>query len=156
MKKYKLKERLNTGSRIGLGGVNSDGPYNNRYRFKNPTGYHSGGLDNNPDSIASQRISLSSTLEEEEYKEDPHMLEDEETLEEFFARMIKMPLNEQDKEEIIDEDEDYEKEKEVDEMSAGGVGGAAVPFHLGPDGEPRPKGWRKKFNNFSSRTFGGK
>jgi hypothetical protein len=98
VKKRSLLEYV---GRIGLGGINSDGPHYNRYKTKHPTGYHTGGYQGNADSQISQRHALVSTLDEEkeEYKEDPDMLE-EEGLMEFFARIIKMPLTESDKKDI--------------------------------------------------------
>ena len=95
MKKKRLNEL--SGQRIGLGGLNSTGPFNARHMTKHPTGYHTGGYQGNADSQISQRQSLISTLDEDEeieYKEDQKMLEKEETLYEFFARIAKLPLNE--------------------------------------------------------------
>ena len=101
MKKRKLlKEKMGGGQRIGLGGINSTGPHYDRYNFKHPSGYHTGGYQGNPDSQFSQRLSLSSTLEEEkEEKENTEQTEDKEmsqkeTLYEFFARIARLPLNE--------------------------------------------------------------
>jgi hypothetical protein len=143
MKKKRLIENMIEGSRIGLGGMNSDGPFYDRYTTKHPSGYHTGGYHGNADSQISQRHSLISTLEEEEYKEDEKMLEEDDLME-FFARIIKMPLTESDKENIeemhchcdeVARNEAshcpiHDKEKEVSEMSAGGVAGVAGKFGL--------------------------
>lgn len=66
MKKRRLNEKMGGGSRIGLGGMNSDGPHYARYQSKHPTGYHTGGYTGNPDSQISQRHSLATLLEKEE------------------------------------------------------------------------------------------
>jgi hypothetical protein len=66
MKKRRLNEKSGGGSRIGLGGMNSDGPYYGRYSNQHPTGYHTGGYAGNPDSQISQRHSLATLLEKEE------------------------------------------------------------------------------------------
>ena len=129
MKKKRLSEKMGGGTRIGLGGMNSDGPYYDRYKTKHPTGYHTGGYHGNADSQISQRHALISTLEEEneEYKEDQNMLEEEDLME-FFARIIKMPLTEEEKKEI--EELDEKEEEEVSEISAGGVAGVTGKFGL--------------------------
>jgi hypothetical protein len=140
MKKKRLNEKMGGGGRIGLGGMNSTGPFNTRHMTKYPSGYHTGGYQGNADSQISQRHGLASTLEEEnedlEYKEDQNMLEEEEEdLMEFFARIMKMPLTESEKEEIIsDISLEKEDEEDIDEMSAGGVAGVAVPLGKNPDG----------------------
>jgi hypothetical protein len=65
-KKRKLNEKMGGGARIGLGGMNSDGPHYPRHKTKYPTGYHSGGYTGNADSQISQRHSLATLLEKEE------------------------------------------------------------------------------------------
>jgi hypothetical protein len=145
----KKKSSKNTSSRIDLGGINSDGPNYKNIGFKLPHTY----AMKSPDSMISQR--MQNTMPKD-YYEDPNMLEeDEETLEEFFARIMKMPLTENDKKDLIDEDEENKEEEGVDEMSAGGVPGVAVTMGLGPDGQKRKKGWKSKFDKFSKRMFGG-
>lgn len=136
-------------SRIDLGGINSDGPAYKNIGFNLP---HTFAMKS-PDSMISQRMQ---SIIPKDYYEDPNMLEDEEeTLEEFFARIIKMPLTEYDKKNIIDEDEEEEIKNDIDEMNSGGVAGVAVPLGLGPDGKKRKKGWRKEFNKKSQWYFGG-
>ena len=142
MKKKKINEKMGGGSRIGLGGVNSTGTSDNRYSTKHPTGYHTGGYQGNADSQFSQRLGLVSTLEEEveetDYKEDQSMLEEEEDLMEFFARIMKMPLTESEKEEII-KDISLEKEDEEDIDEVSGVaalgGGPATPLGTNAKGK---------------------
>ena len=80
MKKKRLSEKLGGGPGIGLGGVNSNGPHQTRYKYKNPSGYHTGGHQGDADSIHSQRMSL--TLEEEDDMEK----NEEETKESFHKR----------------------------------------------------------------------
>ena len=149
MKKNKNKTRASGGGRVrpsafGQNSFNSDGPSYKNIGFKLPHTY----AMKSPDSMISQRMQNTFPAD---YYEDPHMLEEEEeeTLEEFFARMIKMPLTEEDRK-IIDEDEEENKE-EVDEMNAGGVPGVAVPLGLGPDGKKR----KNTFNSKSQWYFGG-
>jgi hypothetical protein len=81
MKKRRLNEISGGGSRIGLGGMNSDGPHSGRYNTKYPTGYHTGGYAGNPDSQISQRHSLATLLEKEEELEE-YMEENENELNE--------------------------------------------------------------------------
>ena len=153
MKKKINRKRASGGGRMrpsayGPGGVNSDGPSYKNIGFNLP---HTFAMKS-PDSMMSQR--MQNTVPED-YYEDPNMLEEEEeTLEEFFARIIKMPLTEEDRK-VIDEDEEEETEKGVDEMSAGGVPGVAVALGLGPDGKKRDKNWRSEFNKKSQWYFGG-
>ena len=157
MKKRRLNEKMGGGlSRTNIG-INDAGPSDPRYKTKFPSGYHSGGYTGNADSQFSQRQSLISTLEEEnedeEYKEDQNMLE-EENLYEFFARIAKLPVNENIKkikesdcnikedhcsvhesscsmsEKQCDESLRMEEEKELEEMSAGGVAGVTGKFGL--------------------------
>lgn len=164
MKKQKLNEKMGGGGRIGLGGINSTGPINTRHMTKYPSGYHTGGYQGNADSQISQRHGLSSTLEEEkeeelDYKEDQNMLEEEEeSLYEFFSRIAKLPLNENKKideghcsideghcsvhesscsmsEKHCDEALKMMEEKELEEMSAGGVGGVATPLGTNAKGK---------------------
>jgi hypothetical protein len=131
MKKKRINEKMGGGSRIGLGGVNSTGTSDNRYSTKHPTGYHTGGYQGNADSQFSQRLGLISTLEEEieeiDYKEDQNMLEEEDLME-FFARIMKMPLTESEKEAIIkDISLEKEDEEDIDEISGvAALGGGPV------------------------------
>ena len=134
------KTRSSGGGRLkpsayGPGGVNTDGPSYKNIGFNLP---HTFAMKS-PDSMISQRMQQTFPVD---YFEDSQELDEdqEETLEEFFARMIKMPLTEQDKKEIIDEDEEENKNKEVDEISAGGSPGVAMKMGLGPDGKKRKKG----------------
>ena len=95
MKKKKLNEKMGGGGRIGLGGMNSTGPHYSRHSTKYPTGYHTGGMQGDADTLHSQRTSLSSTLEEneeEETEKEENM--EQENLYEFFARIAKLPLHE--------------------------------------------------------------
>ena len=134
-------------SAYGPGGVNSDGPAYKNIGFNLPHTY----AFKSADSMMSQRMQQ---VTPQDYYEDINMLEEEEeTLEEFFARIIKMPLTEQEKKELIDEDEE-EEDQEVKEIG-GGVAGVAVPLGLGPDGQPRKKNWKKSFNNLLGKSFGG-
>lgn len=136
MKKKIIKEKMGGGNRIDLGGVNSDGPYYDRYGFKHPTGYHTGGYRGNADSIHSRRMNLKSDSEMEEdieYKEDQNMLEEEELME-FFARIMKMPLTEEEKKNIIKSDAE-EEEEDVSEISAGGVAGVMTPLGTNAKGK---------------------
>jgi len=137
-------------SMFGPGAINTDGPAYKNIGFNLP---HTFAMKS-PDSMMSQRMQQ---VAKPKYEEDPNMLEEEEeeTLEEFFARIMKMPLTEQDKKDIIDEDEEEEEREEVDEFSAGGVIGVSAPLGKGPDGKVRPSGWRKSFNSYSARTYGG-
>jgi hypothetical protein len=156
MKKKRIQEKMGGGARIGLGGMNSTGPYDNRHTFKHPSGYHTGGYAGNADSQFSQRQSLISTLEEEndEYKEDQNMLEEEDLME-FFARIMKMPLTEEEKKEIEELDE-KDEEEEVSEMSAGGVAGVATPLGTDATGKlPSKEKMRKQLDYFNS-TYGNK
>ncbi len=138
---------------IGQASVNSHGPNYKDIGFNLP---HTFAMKS-PDSMFSQRSQYSIPVD---YFEDPNMLEEEEleneeeTLQEFFARMICMPLNEEEIKQIIDEDEE-ETEKEIEEFSGGGVAGVAAPLGKGPDGKVRPKGWRNSFNDYSAKTYGG-
>ena len=147
MKKKRLIEKLGGGAKGASYGVNSSGPHNARYKTKYPTGYHTGGLQGDADSIFSQRLGTISTVNEEEldYLEDPDMLEEEETLMEFFARLIKMPLTET-LEELQDEDMEEDMEEDMDEMSvAGSVGGVTGKFGLyNADGSKTSKSQYKK------------
>ena len=150
MKKKINRKRASGGGRMrpsayGPGGVNSDGPSYKNIGFNLP---HTFAMKS-PDSMISQR--MQNTVPKD-YYEDPNMLEEEEeTLEEFFARIMKMPLTEEDKKDLIDEDEENKEKEEVDEMSAGGVAGVAVPLGLGPDGKKR----KNTFNSKSQWYFGG-
>jgi hypothetical protein len=137
MKKKRIDEKMGGGSRIGLGGMNSDGPFNPRYNTQNPSGYHSGGYRGNADTIHSQRMGLASTIDEEEekdeeieYNEDPNMLYEEESLIEFFARIMRMPLCEEEKKELFDEDKEEDEDEEIktEFSGAGAVGGYALPL----------------------------
>jgi hypothetical protein len=150
----KKKTRASGGGKMrpsgfGSGGMNSDGPNYMNIGYDRP---HTFGKS--PDSLFSR---MSQQQFPKDYFEDPNMLEEdeEETLEEFFARMIKMPLREEDKKDLIDEDDEEKLEKEVDEMISGGVPGPAVTIGLGPDAKKRKKDWRSKFDKFSRRMFGG-
>ena len=155
MKKKRINEKMGGGARIGLGGINSDGPHYPRYSFKNPTGYHTGGYTGNADSQISQRHALVSTLDEEneEYKEDQNMLEEEDLME-FFARITKMPLTEEERKEIQELDE--EDEEEVSEMSAGGVAGVATPLGTNAKGKVPTDKERQERLTHAIKTFGGK
>lgn len=155
MKKKRINEKMGGGARIGLGGMNSDGPNYPRHSFKNPTGYHTGGYTGNADSQISQRHALASTLDEEneEYREDQHMLEEEDLME-FFARITKMPLTEEERKEIQELDE--EDEEEVSEMSAGGVAGVATPLGTNAKGEVPTDKERQERLTHAIKTFGGK
>ena len=156
MKKRRLNEKSGGGSRIGLGGINSTGPYNTRYKYDNPSGYHTGGMQGNADSIYSQRQSLISTLEEneeEQSEESKDMPEEKESLYEFFNRIAKLPLKESKEiqemhcdieeghcktheshctmsEMHCDEALRIQEENALEEMSAGGVAGVAGKFGL--------------------------
>lgn len=72
-----IMEQIRT---IGLGGLNSDGPYTQRYVNKYPNGNNTGGYVGNPDSQISQRQSLISTLDEDAGEED-----EEESIEEMIT-----------------------------------------------------------------------
>ena len=123
--KKKLDEKLGGGTRIGLGGTNAAGPFYDYYKTNNPTGYHTGGYTGNADSQINQRHALASTIEEEQEEQEE---EDKESLMEFFARIIKMPLTEEERKEI-------EEEEEVTEISAGGVAGVATPLGTNSKGK---------------------
>ena len=172
MKKNRLIEKMGGGARIGLGGVNSTGPFYDRYKTKNPSGYHTGGYHGNADSQISQRHSLISTLEEEneEYKEDQNMLE-EEGLMEFFARIIKMPLTESDKKDIEEMhchcDEvarneashcpvHEEEKQDIEEMSGVAAlgGGPVTPLGTDSKGNTPSKKRRKEQLDYFSKTYG--
>ena len=173
MKKQRLDEKLGGGSRIGLGGVNSSGPYNPRYRYNNPSGYHTGGHQGDADSLISQR--MSQTLEESEKEEEEKV--EEENLYEFFARIAKLNINENKNESTCNVEEGYcsthessctmkesqcdesiriEEEKELDEMSAGGVAGVATPLGTNSKGKVPSKKERKNRIDHAIKTFGGK
>ena len=156
MKKKRIQEKMGGGARIGLGGMNSTGPYDNRHTLKHPNGYHTGGYTGNADSQFSQRQSLISTLEEEndEYKEDQNMLEEEDLME-FFARIMKMPLTEEEKKEIEELDE-KDEEEEVSEISAGGVAGVATPLGTDASGKVPSKAKRKSQLDYFNSTYGNK
>lgn len=173
MKKRRLSEKMGGGARIGLGGMNSSGPFYDRYKPNSPTGYHTGGYQGNADSQISQRHALVSTLEEEseEYKEDQNMLEEEDLME-FFARMIRMPLTESDKKDIEEMhchcDEVARNEashcpihgerSEIDEISttASIGGGPATPLGTDAKGKVPSRRRRKSRMDHAKRTFGGK
>ena len=151
MKKKINKKRASGGGRVrpsafGQNSFNSDGPSYKNIGFNLPHTY----AMKSPDSMISQKMQ---NIVPQDYFDDGSMVEEdeEETLEEFFARLIKMPLYEQDKKDIIDEDEENKEKEEVDEMSAGGVAGVAVPLGLGPDGKKR----KNTFNSKSQWYFGG-
>ena len=164
------------GARIGLGGMNSDGPNYSRHVFKNPTGYHTGGYTGNADSQISQRQSLISTLEEQEQEEEKEMSEEKETLYEYFARIAKLPLNENKIEEggcDIEEgrckthessctmsenqcDESIRLEEELAEISAGGVAGVATPLGTNAKGKVPTDKERQQRLTHAIKTFGGK
>jgi hypothetical protein len=128
MKKKRLEEKMGGGNRIGLGGVNSTGPNYNVNRTKHPSGYHTGGYQGSPDSQFSQRLALSSTIEEDEEIDDQDMLEeDEETLYEFFSRIAKLNILESEEKEL--EDSEIE-DSEIEEISAAGIGGVVGKFGL--------------------------
>ena len=177
MKKRRINEKMGGGSRIGLGGMNSDGPHYPRHGFSNSTGYHTGGYTGNADSQINQRHALSSTLHEDEeadYKEDQNMLE---TLYEFFSRIAKLPLNEikemeeghcsiKEKhcstheshctmsEKHCDEALKMMEEQELEEMSAGGVAGVATPLGTDAKGRIPTKQRRKNQLDYFSKTYG--
>jgi len=185
LKKRRLNEKMGGGlSRTNIG-INDAGPSDPRYKTKFPSGYHSGGYTGNADSQFSQRQSLISTLEEDneevEYKEDQNMLEEEETLYEFFARIAKLPLNENIEEikesdcnikeghcsvhesscsmseKQCDESLRMEEEKELEEMSAGGVAGVAGRFGLfNADGSRTSKKQHSDRLDHAKKTYGGK
>lgn len=139
--KKKLNEKMGGGMRIGLGGTNSAGPYYDYYKTNNPTGYHTGGYTGNADSQISQRHALTSIIEDDQEIED----DEEETLAEFFARMIKMPLSENIKDEIED-DED------VMEMSIAGV---TTPLGTNSKGELPTEEDENKRHLKNKKFFGG-
>ena len=180
MKKKKiLKEKMGGGYQVGLGGFNSDGPHYNRHNYKHPSGYHSGGYQGNADSQISQRHALASTLDEEEeieYKEDQKMLEEEETLYEFFARIAKLPLNESNIEEghcnikeghcstheshctmsemHCDEALRIMEEQELEEISTVASLGGGPTTPLGTDSTGRVSNNKKRLTHAKS-TYGG-
>mgnify|MGYP001182901740 CR=1 FL=1 len=144
MKKRKLNEKMGGRATGASYGINSQGPADPRYITKYPSGYNMGGYSSNADSTFSQRLALASTLEEDdesiEYAEDPNLLyEKEESLIEFFARIMKMPLEEAAK--IVDEDkeEEADEEEEVSEYSGGGVAGVGMKLGYNADGTPTTK-----------------
>lgn len=176
MKKKRINEKMGGGSRIGLGGMNSDGPHYPRYGFKNPTGYHTGGYTGNADSQISQRHALISTLEEQEQEEEKEMSEEKETLYEYFARIAKLTLNENKIEEgscnikeghcstheskcTMSEsqcDESIRLEEELSEISAGGIAGVATPLGTNAKGKVPSNKERQQRLSHAKRTFGGK
>ena len=188
MKKKRLNEKMGGGQRIGLGGMNSTGPHYPRHDFNNPNGYSLGGYRGDPDSQFSQRISLSSTLEEneeEQSEENNDMSEEKETLYEYFARIAKLPLNEnkEDKQNVeeghcdieeghckthesscsmsekqCDESIRIAEEKELAEMTttASIGGGPATPLGTDAKGKVPSRNRRKSRMNHAKRTFGGK
>ena len=137
---------------IGSGLINSDGPHVNDYRTEFPNGYHTGGYAGIADNTFSSRLGLSSGVNEEEaHNED----EEKESLQEFFARLIKMPLTEADKQKIIDSEQVDEDEEQIEEMSAGGVAGVATPLGTNAQGKVPSKSERKKQLKYFSKSFGG-
>lgn len=160
MKKKKINEKMGGGSRIGLGGVNSTGTSDNRYSTKHPTGYHTGGYQGNADSQFSQRLGLVSTLEEEieeveeiDYKEDQNMLEEEDLME-FFARIMKMPLTESEKEEIIkDISLEKEDEEDIDEISGVAALGGGPVTPLGTNEKGKVPSDKERSDKMNSRDI---
>ena len=138
--------------KLGSGMINSDGPHINNYKTQSPTGYHTGGYANIADNTFSQRTGLSSTVNEEESEQD------EETLQEFFARIIKMPLTESDKKELLsseEEKEDMEEELEEYSGAAAGGGGPATPLGTNAQGKVPTKSERERQLKYFSKSFGG-
>ena len=107
-----------------------------------------------------------------------NMSEEKETLYEFFARIAKLPLNENKineggcdieeghckthessctmSEKQCDESLRIEEEKELEEISAGGVAGVATPLGTNAKGKvPSDKESRDRIDH-AVRTFGGK
>jgi len=140
--KKKINEKMGGGMRIGLGGTNAAGPYYNYHQTKNPTGHHTGGYTGNADSQISQRHSSISTFEEE-IDED---IEDEDLME-FFARIMKMPLTEEDQQAIDELDEE-----EVKEMA---VAGATTPLGTNAKGEIPSKDEERERHIRNKKYFGG-
>lgn len=170
MKKRRINEKMGGGSRIGLGGMNSDGPHNTRYHTKNPSGYHTGGFQGNADSIFSQRQALISTLNEfdEDYDDVNDLFryddsydynhdeygDDQEDLNEFFARLIKMPLIETIEQDSLDEEEEEEDQvKEFSGVAALG-GGPATPLGTNAKGKVTNKKQKFDFIQFAKNSVG--
>lgn len=183
MKKKRLNEKM-SGQRMGLGGMNAAGPFNTRHKTKHPSGYHTGGMQGNADSLYNQRLALSSTLEENEEEKtegETDMSEEKETLYEYFARLAKLPLNESKNVEEggcnieeghcsthesrctmsemhCDEALKIMEEQELEEMStvASLGGGPATPLGTDAKGNVPNRKRRKDRMNHAKRTFGGK
>ena len=169
MKKKRINEKLGGGQKIGLGGVNSSGPHYSRQTSSRPSGYHTGGYSGSPDNQFSQRLSLVATIEENEKDQNEDnidMSEEKETLYEYFARIAKLPLNENKtneggcdieeghckthesscsmKEDQCDESLRMQEEREIEEMSSGGVPGVATPLGTNAKGKVPSNKQRKE------------
>ena len=137
---------------LGSGLINSDGPNVSNYKTEFPNGYHTGGYANIADNTFSSRLGLSSGINEEEDEESKN-----ETLQEFFARLIRMPLTEADKKELLDSENVEENEEDLDEFSgvAAGGGGPATPLGTNAQGKVPTKAEREKQLKTFSKSFGG-
>jgi hypothetical protein len=135
---------------IGSVLMNSDGPNIQNYKTQFPNGYHTGGYASIADNTFSSRLGLASTVNEDEEE-----VVENETLQEFFARLIKMPLTESEKKQIDNEKDKLENEELEEYSGAGAIAGVATPLGTDAQGNIPTKNKRKKQLKIFSKSFGG-
>ena len=127
--------------------INSDGP--DYVRIPVQTGYQ-GGMTDSADNYFGGTAGMGRLFPEDFFEEE----EPVDDLQEFLNKMINISMCEA--LDIIDEDpeEDNSKDEEdIEEISAGGVAGVAVPIGRNPDGSKTTRNRIKKFRKFSKRWY---